>query len=189
MRTRRCAHRRRRATETAGVWGRQRQRSSSRRPDFVTTSVLRWPTSLDESRKSKRRSRRSSGAAHRWRGCTGATEIRWWRKVTAASSVQAAMAHWWSSGDREEQRTCSLTWWSSPWCLLAPGAPRRRIEAGTATTPSRSVGGAMQRSGAGSGEQRLGHVGTGGGFIWARGTRMAWRARHRHRNGGSPDSS
>jgi hypothetical protein len=83
---------------------------------------------------------------------------------------------------------CSLTWWSSPWCRLAPSAPRWRIEAATATTPSRSVGGAMQRRGAGGGEQRLGHAGTGGGFIWERGTRMAWRARHRHRNGGSPDS-
>jgi hypothetical protein len=152
MRTRRCAHRRRRATETVGVRGRQRQRPSSGRPDFVMTSVLRGPTSLDESQRSKRRSRRSSGVAHRWRGCTGATGIRRWRKVTAAGSVQAVMAHWWSSGDREEQRTCSLTWWSSPWCRLAPGAPRRRIEAATATTPSRSAGGAMQRHGAGGRE-------------------------------------
>jgi hypothetical protein len=61
--------------EMAGFRGGRRRRSNSGRLGFATASVLRWPTSSDESRKRKRRSRRTSGEAHRKRSCTGATGI------------------------------------------------------------------------------------------------------------------
>jgi hypothetical protein len=83
--------------ETAEFRGGRRRRSNSGRLDFVTASVLRWPTRSDESRKSKRRSRRSSGAAHRWRCCTGADGIR--RRVEDSDTGSGSHERRRSSGD------------------------------------------------------------------------------------------
>jgi hypothetical protein len=100
--------------ETDGFRGGRRRRSNLGRSDFVTVSVLRWPTSSDESRKRKRRSRRSSGAAHRQRSRTGATGI-----------PPAAEGH----GDRLGQAWAAASQRSS-------GAGKRRVGFGAARPSS-----------------------------------------------------
>jgi hypothetical protein len=77
--------------------------------------VLQWPTSSDESRKRKRRTRRSSGAAHRQRSCTGAIGIPSAAEGHGGRLGQARAAAFQRSSGARKRRVGFGTTWTSSW--------------------------------------------------------------------------
>jgi hypothetical protein len=120
-------------------------RGGRRRCRFKSPA-LRTLRGSAEVRKRERKTRGTRGGAHPRSRRTVAAEIRPAAElgVAGGTASRGGGAHWWSSSDGEEQLTCSSVSWSSPWCRLAPGAPRRRIEDGPAASSARRLGPAAQ---------------------------------------------